>query len=162
VEERADEQPWWFPFVSFQFWQGTRPSEAIALRRPDVDLAKGTFQVRRSRVGGTGARTKTKKSKREPRLHPGTAKVLRGVWPLDTKPDDYIFTTPRGAPADQDNFQSRIWLPTLRALKLRERPFYNTRHSYISTMISVGKKVGFVSEQAGHFDQDVGEALQEV
>ena len=62
----------------------------------------------------------------------------------------YVFTTPRGAPVDGDNFQARIWLPSLRALGIRERPYYNTRHSYVSTMISLGKKVGFVSEQTGH------------
>ena len=65
------------------------------------------------------------------------------------KPDDFVFTTPSGTPIDEDNFQSRIWLPTLRRLGIRERPFYNTRHSYISYMISIGKKVAFVSEQTG-------------
>jgi integrase len=150
LEHFRAEKPEWYPFVYFQFWQGARPSEATALRRRDVDLAQGTFRVHRSRVGGAEARTKTKKSKREPRFHPGTVRVLRSAWPLGTKPDDYVFTTPRGTPVSEDNFQSRVWLPALRALKVRERPFYNTRHSYISTMISLGKKVGFVSEQTGH------------
>jgi len=80
----------------------------------------------------------------------GAIRSMRSVWPIGAKPDDYVFTTPRGVPIEQDNFQGRIWLPALRALGIRERPFQNTRHSYISTMISMGKKVGFVSEQTGH------------
>jgi hypothetical protein len=45
-------------------------------------------------------------------------------------PDDYVFTTPAGAPIDEANFYHREWLPMLRRLKIRPLPFYNTRHSY--------------------------------
>lgn len=37
----------------------------------------------------------------------------------------------------------------LRRLKVRPRPFYNTRHSYISFMISIGAKLAFISAQTG-------------
>jgi integrase len=140
----------WYPFVYFQLFQGARPSEAAALRRKDVDLLHGVVQIRRSRVASNEAKTKTKKSRRTIRLHPGTTEVLKAVWPIHAAPDDYVFTTPTGAPIDQANFYKRIWLPELRRAGLRERPFYNTRHSYISYMLSVGKRLAFVSEQTGH------------
>lgn len=140
----------WFAFVYFAVWQGTRPGEAIALRRLDLDLDRGTALIRRSRVYTSEAATKTRKSKRTIRLHPGTIRVVRSVWPIHTKPDDYVFTTPGGSPINEQNFQQRIWSPALRRLGLRDRGFYACRSTYCSTMISLGKKVGFIAEQTGH------------
>jgi integrase len=42
----------WFAFLYFQFWVGTRPSEAIALREADVDLESGMVGVSKSRDEG--------------------------------------------------------------------------------------------------------------
>src|SRR5262249_52815652 len=135
----------WYPFVYFALWQGPRPSESIALRRQDVDLVRGTVEIRRSRVYSSEAKTKTKKSKRTIRLHPGTASVLRAVWPTDEKAEDYVFTTPGGSPINEQNFQQRVWSPALRSLGIRDRGFRACRSTYCSTMISLGKKVAFVA-----------------
>lgn len=141
----------WYPFVYFSFWQGTRPSEAIALRRSDVDLVRATVSIRRSRVNGKEDRTKTKKSERTVRLYAGTVQVLKEAWPDDAKEDDYLFTTQTGAPITQDNFYDRVWVPALTELgvRLRKDGFYQTRHTYVSYMLSIGKKVAFVAEQVG-------------
>jgi len=96
----------WFAFVFFQFWQGPRPSETTALRRRDVDLKYETASIHKSRVAGAEAGAKTKKSRRTVRLHPNTVKVLRDRWPIGADPDDYVFTTPGGAPIDEQNFGS--------------------------------------------------------
>src|SRR5262245_34888791 len=75
-------------------------------------------------------------------------------------PDDYIFTTPGrrrrnrrdrgpGTAIDEQNFYNREWKPMLRRLKIRPRPFYNTRHSYTSFMLSSGHSAIFVSKQTG-------------
>ncbi len=37
----------------------------------------------------------------------------------------------------------------LRKLQIRPRPFYNTRHSYASFMLSIGAKMNFISAQTG-------------
>jgi integrase len=62
-------------------------------------------------------------------------------------PDDYVFTTPEGTPIDANNFYKREWLPMIRRLNISPRPFYNTRHSYTSFMLSSGAKSAFVSAQ---------------
>jgi hypothetical protein len=64
-------------------------------------------------------------------------------------PDAYLFTTPDRAPIDESNFYKREWLPMLRKLQIRPRPFYNTRHSYASFMLSIGTKMNFISAQTG-------------
>ena len=70
-------------------------------------------------------------------------------FPLHVKPEDYVFITPQGTPIDEENFYRREWLPMLRRLKIRPRPFYNTRHSYTSFLFSIGAKPAFVSAQTG-------------
>jgi integrase len=130
-------RPHYYRFVFFQFWQGTRPSEAIALRRGDVDLKY--------------ARAGIHKSNREIHLHDNVVKVLgtENPVPLSVDPDDFLFTTPEGTPIDESNFYNREWKPILKAKNIRPRPFYNTRHSYVSFLYSIGAKSGFISSQTG-------------
>jgi integrase len=65
LEAFRTQRPHYYPFVFFQFWQGARPSEAMALRREDIDLRYCTAQIHRSRVQGSEAGTKTVRSNRE-------------------------------------------------------------------------------------------------
>jgi integrase len=138
----------YYPFVYHQFWTGARPSEACALREKSVDLAYQREKIERSRVQGHEAGTKTKRSNREIHLHDNLVEVLRG-YETSGQPENHFFTTPEGTPIDESNFYKREWLPRLKRLNLRPRPFYNTRHSYTSFMLSVGAKLAFVSAQTG-------------
>ncbi|HSK29581.1 MAG TPA: hypothetical protein VLA17_06415, partial [Candidatus Limnocylindria bacterium] len=69
--------------------------------------------------------------------------------PLSVEPEDHLFTTPAGTPIDVGNFHKREWLPILKATNVRPRPFYNTRHTYVSFLYSIGTKSGFISSQTG-------------
>lgn len=69
--------------------------------------------------------------------------------PLSVDPEEYLFTTPAGTPIDVGNFYKREWLPILKSKKIRARPFYNSRHSYVSFLYSIGAKSGFISSQTG-------------
>ena len=60
-----------------------------------------------------------------------------------------MFRTEQGTPPDIRNFFQREWLPMLRRLGIRPRPFYNTRHVYISYAISLGMKLVTVCTQTG-------------
>jgi integrase len=141
----------YYRFVFFQFWQGTRPSEAIALRRADVDLRYATAGIHKSIVQGHEGGTKTVRSNRQIHLHDNVVRILseENPAPLSVRPDDFLFTTPEGTPIDESNFYKREWLPILRAKKITSRPFYNTRHSYVSFLYSIGAKSGFISSQTG-------------
>jgi integrase len=142
-------RPQYFAFVYFQFWTGARVSETTALRYENLDLRYATARIQRSRVQGHEAGTKTERSNRELHLHANLVQVLKDHKPLHVEPDDYVFTTPQGAPISEDNFYHREWLPMLQKLSIRPRPFYNTRHSYISFLLSIGAKPAFVSSQTG-------------
>lgn len=142
-----ESQPRYHTFVYFRFWTGTRPSEAIALWWGDIDLPGCRVRIRRSRVLGKDGRPKTGRSKRDVIVHEGLDEILRRHAPEQPDPKGFVFMTPTGAPIDEANFVRRVWIPALRKLKIRERPFYNTRHTYISTLLAIGAKPLFVCRQ---------------
>ena len=53
-------------------------------------------RIRRSRVLGQDAETKTRKSRRDVVLHGPVVDLLRETWPLLADHDDFVFTTPSG------------------------------------------------------------------
>ena len=142
-------RPHYHAFVFHQFWTGARPSEAVALRRSQVDATYRRIRIRGSRVLGRDGRPKTGKSKRDVVIHGNLLDVLRQHRPTGRRPDDFLFTTPGGAPIDQANFYGREWVPMLRRLGVRLRPFYNTRHTYITYLLSLGVSPLFVARQTG-------------
>jgi integrase len=139
----------YFAFVLFMFWTGARPSEAIALRYGNLDLAHRRVQIRRSRVLGQDGRPKTGRSRRDIVIHDELARVLRDRLPTHPAHDDFVFTSPRGAAINEANFYRREWVPMLRRLGIRPRPFYNTRHTYISFMLAAGARPLWVARQTG-------------
>jgi len=82
-------------------------------------------------------------------IHDGLERILRVHIPRCPAPEDFVFTTPGGAPIDEANFVRQVWRPALEELRIRPRPFYNCRHSYISTLIAAGAKPLFVCRQTG-------------
>ena len=142
-------RPHYYPFVYFRFWTGTRPSEAIGLRCEDVDLAARRIRIRRSRVCRHDGPPKTGKSKRDVLIHDQLVAILRARKPLSPAPDTFVFTTVKGAAIEESTFVRREWIPALASLGIRPRPFYNTRHTYISSLLAAGAKPLFVCRQTG-------------
>ena len=152
-------RPHYLPFVYHQFWTGSRPSEACYLRRRHVDLRYGWERIEGSRVQGDEHGTKTKRSNRQVQLNEDLADMMKrhlrfepaAEWmtAAAADPEDYVFTAPAGGPIDEANFYHREWLAMLRQLKIRPRPLYNTRHSYVSFMLSCGHSAIYVSKQTG-------------
>jgi len=165
AEERSRILSWfletyqhYYDFVYMRFWTGIRPGEATALRLRDLDLDNKVAFIRRSRSKGDEGGTKTKR-RRVVRLLPQVVNILRKYISSDTDPQSYVFKTKGHLnregkiigchPINQSNFQKRIWRRCLKALNIRQRPFYNTRHTYISTLLSLDKHIGFVAKQVG-------------
>ena len=131
----------WYPFVYFQFWVGTRPSEAIALRESDVDLERGSVRITKSRDEGEENEPKTKKSRRTIRLYPHVIGTLRAYRPerMHPKPEDYFFTGPNGGPVYARDWPTDYgFYDVLRRLTVRQRKLYCTRHTSISWQLTQG------------------------
>jgi integrase len=70
------------------------------------------------------------------------------VLPLRVGPETYVFTGGGGQPIDQSEF-ARGFQGALRVLEIRQRPFYNTRHTYISVALTLGCNQKWIAEQTG-------------
>lgn len=115
----------------------------------EVRLPSSMAELFESRVLGQDGRTKTGKSRRDVVLHEDVVRVLRDRLPTHPAHDDFLFTTPSGAPIDQGNFYRRKWVPMLRRLGIRPRPSYNTRHTYLTVMFAIGARPLWVARQTG-------------
>ena len=70
------------------------------------------------------------------------------MLPLHVEPEHYVFTDGEGNPIDQSEF-ARKFQDVLRVLRIRPRPFYNTRHTYISVALTLGCNQKWIAEQTG-------------
>jgi integrase len=137
-----------YVFVHNQFWTGTKPSEAAALRRGKVDLTSGKAMIVRSRHLGAEEAPKTRASRCTLKLLPNVIELLKATETLRQSPDDYVYTDELGKPIDQAEF-GRGFQGVLRILKIRPRPFYNTRHTFISVALTVGCNIKWIADQCG-------------
>jgi integrase len=67
--------------------------------------------------------------------------VLREFGPVKAKarPDDYFFTGPQGGPVyTRDWAEDYGFFDVLTRLKVRQRKFYATRHTFISWSLTAG------------------------
>jgi integrase len=63
--------------------------------------------------------------------------LLKSILPLRVEPNSYVFTDGQGKPIDQSEF-ARGFQAVLRVLKIRQRPFYSLRHTFISIALTLG------------------------
>jgi integrase len=75
--------------------------------------------------------------------------LLKTILPLRVEPNNYVFTDGKGRPIDQSEFNRCSFQPVLRVLKIRPRPFYNLRHSFISIALTLGSNPKWIAEQTG-------------
>ncbi len=137
------------PFVFTQFWTGMRPSEALALRWGDVDLKAGRASITKSRYYGSENATKTSGSERDVVLLPMVVELLRATKPLHATESDYVFKNHEGSPINEDKWRKKHWYRALRALGIKPRKFYATKHTYISVALSAGCNIKWLAEQCG-------------
>ena len=157
ADERDRMLGWFFerqrsyhPFLLTLFYTGMRPSEVAALRWGDVDVETGAVAISRSRyLGGEGA-PKTAQSYRTIWLLPIVRSQLKSVKPLRADAEQFVFTNARtGGPIHQGERQREFWKRPIRALNIRPRKFYATRHTFISWALTKGANLKWLAEYCG-------------
>ncbi|MEX5283359.1 MAG: site-specific integrase [Nitrospiraceae bacterium] len=150
-------------FYHFLAGTGARPSEAAALRWKDVDLEGKTtggvpvvfirFTIKRG--GKYIGKTKSGRS-RPVELHPSLIPMLtalKATVPHDDK--DFVFTRLNGRPFSQA-FRNQVWALVLGLAGIeRWLPVYCLRHTYASILIGKGASITRVSQQLGHYNDEV-------
>lgn len=153
----------YYAYYLFLAGTGVRPSEAAALRWERLDLEGGTtggvpvahIRTTIKRGGKHIGRTKSGRW-RTVELDPAVVQVLmvlKALVPHD--PKCFVFTRPNGRPFSQA-FRNNVWAVVLGLAGLtRWVPVYCLRHTYASILINQGVLITFVSQQLGHYNDEV-------
>src|SRR5262249_20414921 len=107
--------------------------------------------ITKSRVMKSDAPTKTAPSERDIRVFPDVLEVLRRMpVRVNLTPDDFFFEGfELGEAVLQDSFRDKVFYRALISLKIRLRPLYNTRHTFISLALTASRPPKAIAEYTG-------------
>lgn len=137
--------------LEFALFTGVRPSELIVLRWGDIDFRRGLARVKRARTFGQEHETKTF-TVRDVELNSRALAALASQKRHTFLEDGYIFDNPvtKEPYTEERPLRRAYWNPTLKALGIRERSFYQTRHTYATLNLMAGANPMWVAKQLGH------------
>lgn len=142
--EQSEYFSYYVNFVKFLFFTGCRPSEAIGLEWQNVTTDYILFKeaiVEREYQD----HTKTRKSRKFP-INEQLAEILGEI----DRESDYVFVAKEGGVIDLHNFTNRAWNHTLTDHKIRYRPPYNCRHTFITLCLDAGVPIQQVAAWVGN------------
>ncbi|MGL2397756.1 tyrosine-type recombinase/integrase [Helicobacter pylori] len=136
-------------FLTVAFFTGLRTGEQLALTWEDIDFTEKKIVVNKS-LNELGQITtpKNKPSIREVDLLEPVEKILKELQASEPENKKFVFIS---MPKRSTMFQ-RAFRTLLRALNLKERKLYTTRHTFSSLMLSQGEEPMWVSKTLGHKD----------
>lgn len=159
----------WRPLILVLLATGLRWSEAMGLRRRDIDLTRGRLHVRVQtvEVGGrpVDQTPKTKRGKRYVSFQPAIGEVLRVL--VDGKRlDDRVFAGPAGGLIRRKEFYE-IWWNVREAAGFPGLRLHDLRHTHVAWLIAANVPLSAISRRIGHkdvgfTDQRYGHLLPEV
>ncbi|OOQ39223.1 tyrosine-type recombinase/integrase [Helicobacter pylori] len=136
-------------FLTVAFLTGLRTGEQLALTWEDIDFTNKTITINKSlNELGTITTPKNKPSIREVDLLEPVAKILKELQTSEPESEKFVFIS---MPKRSTMFQ-RAFRALLRALNLKDRKLYTTRHTFASLMLSQGEEPMWVSKTLGHKD----------
>ncbi|WP_187947844.1 site-specific integrase [Helicobacter pylori] len=136
-------------FLTVAFFTGMRTGEQLALMWEDIDFTEKKITINKS-LNELGSITtpKNKPSIREIDLLEPVEKILKELQASDPESKKFVFIS---MPKRSTMFQ-RAFRSLLRALNLKDRKLYTTRHTFASLMLSQGEEAMWVSKTLGHKD----------
>ncbi|MDW7730691.1 MAG: tyrosine-type recombinase/integrase [Bacillota bacterium] len=153
------------PLFSLMVTTGMRPSEALGLKWPDVDLNNGRITVNRI-LSRTGKHWKLEEPKttRSRRTIPLSVTVIKDLREHKKKQSviilaaeegkyneqDFVFADDTGEPLSDRNIIARHFKPLLKDAKLPDIRLYDLRHTCATLLLSAGENPKVVSERLGH------------
>jgi integrase len=150
MRAKYDEQIWNYFVVAFH--TGMRPSEQIALIWGDVDWKKRKLRVERARVDGEEKQSTKTNHKRYVDLSDVAIAALTRQKAHTFMKGAAIFENPNTRRPWNDVQLQRLnyFIPTLKALGLRHRDCYQTRHTFATTALMGNVNPAYISKQLGH------------
>ncbi len=141
-------------FILFLFNTGVRTSEGIGLLWRDVDLVKRELHIYETLgryKGSTSVRERRTTKNTKYRIIPINNTVYSMLLKRPKgKPEDLVFTSPKGLCIDDHNVSQRCWKITLKTLGIPHRNLYQTRHTFASHCIDSGMTLQETASITGH------------
>ncbi len=136
-------------FLAVAFFTGLRTGEQLALLWSDIDFKNKKINIDKSlNLSGTITSPKNKPSIREVDLLEPVEKILKELKASEPANKKMVFLS---VPKRTQEFQ-KAFKALLKALNLKERKLYTTRHTFASLMLSQGEEAMWVSKMLGHKD----------
>ena len=137
-------------YFRFAFFSGLRTSELLALQWDRVDFRDKTVRVDQAFVLGKVKATKTNET-RSVELEDEAIAALVSQKAHTFLAFKHVFMNPNtGDPYYNHQAPWLAMRACLKALGIRHRPAYNTRHTYATMALMSGTNVYWVSKQLGH------------
>ncbi len=138
-------------FYTVAFFTAMRTSELLGLKWDCVDFERSQILVRETWVCGALDTPKTNGSERTIEMSSPVTAALRLQRTLTQSIGSaFAFCATNGQPMSRHNLANRIWRPTLKALGLRHRRPYQTRHTAATLWLAAGEAPEWISKQMGH------------
>ncbi len=136
-------------FLTTAFLTGLRTGEQLALLWSDIDFENKKININKSlNLSGVITSPKNKSSIREVDLLEPVEKILKELKATEPANKKMIFLS---VPKRTQDFQ-RAFKKLLKALNLKDRKLYATRHTFASLMLSQGEEAMWISQTLGHKD----------
>ncbi|MDM1696078.1 site-specific integrase [Thiopseudomonas alkaliphila] len=133
-----------------RFYTGMRTGEIDGLKWEFVDFQRREILIRETLIGGETEYTKTDGSQREIPMFGPVYDALKKQYEATGKLSKYVFCNREGKPLDHNNVTKRVWYPLLRALNLKKRRPYQTRHTAATLFLASGENPEWVARTLGH------------
>jgi len=134
--------------IIFKFYSGVRSGEAIALMWKYVDFENRKIRIQFTMRNGELKLPKENKTRVIDML-PEAETALLALKKL-TGRSAWVFLTMRKAPYSNPFGPSRLWSQLLKKANAKKVRFYNTRHSFVTNMMSRGLNTEWLIQQLGH------------
>jgi integrase len=146
----------YYRYVYFCWLTGCRPSEAIALKWDNVDIAKKQIKFCEGQVNASGRIVKKKGTKTVDTRYFRMTEELRQL--LDSIPDKtgYVFKNKNGKCISQQAL-NRVWRNLLQAMGIRYRIPYQLRHTMISYHANNDHPIHKLAELVGNSEKVIKE-----
>ncbi|YCH85110.1 site-specific integrase [Ectopseudomonas composti] len=135
------------------FYTGLRPCEMLAMEITDADLARRRLRIHQVMVDGEiHDRVKTKYA-RDVLLNDRALRALEGALAMTEEGDRFMFKPTDGRGSEfiaSEDTPKRYLMEAIKALGIRRRRQYATRHTYATVCLMAGMTPAFVAKQLGH------------
>lgn len=144
-------EPVW-NFTEVRFFTGLRTGESFGLKWGNVDLPSAYMVVTESIVRGEEKDNTKTNVERTVRLNSRALEAIKRQAKHTRMAGAHVFLDPRyGTPWTEERaYRRSYWTPALKALGIRYRKPYSTRHTYATIMLMQGMTPAFCARQLGH------------